>query len=142
MFCAYVAAYQDLKHQDTPGSALLLQSGTITEMQRSSLQARAFGAGKAHPALARAPVAARRATRSQVQVQAFFNFLGGAKPGAAVSPKAKELSEALIDIVSQTKPGSAVSPVVKAEIEELVSLLWSQGEILCVTRLSLFGALA
>jgi hypothetical protein len=56
-----------------------------------------------------------------VQVQAFFNFLAP-KPGAAVSPKAKELAEALLDVVSQTKPGAAVAPVTKAEVEELVGV--------------------
>jgi hypothetical protein len=55
-----------------------------------------------------------------VQVQAFFNFLAPKQAGAASSPKAKELSDALLEIASQTKPGSAVSPVTKAEIEELV----------------------
>lgn len=90
---------------------------------RSSLnctsQARPFGAARPQtPALARAPVAGRRVQRSPVQVQAFFNFLA---PSAATSPKAKELTDALLEVVSGTKPGAAVSPVTKAEIEELVS---------------------
>lgn len=72
----------------------------------------------------RAPVPYGRPGRAcgPVQVQAFFNFLapkGGA--GGAVSPKARELRESLVEVLSQTKPGAAVSPVVKAEVEELVS---------------------
>lgn len=93
-------------------------------LSRSQLQGRsAFRASKPRPSVARAHVAARRVQRSTVQVQAFFNFLAP-KPGAAVSPKAKELAEALLEVVSQTKPGAAVSPVTKAEVEELVG--WGQ----------------
>lgn len=85
-----------------------------------ALQGRsAFRTPRPRPAVARAPVTCRRVQRSTVQVQAFFNFLAP-KAGAAASPKAKELSDALLEIVSQTKPGTPVPPVTKAEIEELV----------------------
>lgn len=52
-------------------------------------------------------------------MNAFFNFLAP-KAAAAASPKAKELTDNLLEVVSQTKPGSPVSPVTKAEVEELV----------------------
>jgi hypothetical protein len=54
-----------------------------------------------------------------VQVSAFFNFLAP-KAAAAANPRARELSDALLEVVGQTKPGSPVSPVAKAEVEELV----------------------
>lgn len=108
----------------SPPSGLIAATPPNMHLQRSQLSGRtAFRASRPH----HAPIAAAACrSRSTVKVQAFFNFLAP-KAGAAVAPKARELSDALLEIVSQTKPGAAVSPVTKAEIEELVGQLGCRG---------------
>lgn len=100
-------------------SAPVTLQGKMAHLRSCDLQARPFRAARPRPAHVRAPVATRPVQRRTVQVQAFFNFLAP-KSAAAANPKAKELSETLLEIATQTKPGAPVSPVTKAEIEELV----------------------
>jgi len=101
-------------------SATVTLQDKMAHLRSHDLQARPFRAARPRPAHVRAPVAPRSVQRRTVQVQAFFNFLAPKSAAAAANPKAKELSETLLEIATQTKPGAPVSPVTKAEIEELV----------------------